>query len=251
MDLKLKNKVVFVTGSSKGIGKSIALKLLQEGCHIIINGRNEQKLKKTSKELQNCPYITGDITNEKDVKKMVKLIGKKWKKLDILVCNVGSGKSIPVGKEDVNEIREMFEINFYSSIKVIYELKRLLIKSKGNIVCISSIAGIESTDAPIGYTVAKAALNAYVTSASRDFAKKGVRINAIAPGNIMFKDSVWGEKISKNEEKVLQMIKSKVPMNRFGTVDEISNLVAFLSSICSSFTTGSIFTIDGGQTRSF
>lgn len=251
MELKLKNKVVFVTGSSSGIGKSIASKLLQEGCQVIINGRNEQKLKKASKELQNCSYIKGDVTKDNDVRKIARTLEKSHKKIDILVCNVGSGKSNPIGKEDTNELKKMLEFNFYSSIKIIYELKQLLIRSKGNIICISSIAGTEVTNAPIGYTVAKAALNAYVSSISRYFAEKDVRINVVAPGNIMFKDSVWEKKISENEKQVMRMLKTEVPMNRFGTVDEITNLVVFLSSECSSFTTGSIFVVDGGQTRTY
>ncbi len=251
MELKLKNKVVLVTGSSSGIGKDIALKFLQEGCHVILNGRNEQKLKRVSKSLQNCFYIKGDVTKDKDIEKIVKVCNKKYKKIDILVCNVGSGKSNPIGKENIDDLKNMLELNFYSSTKIIYKLKQTLIKSKANIVCISSIAGIEFTNAPIGYAVAKAALNAYVSSISKYFAENKVRINIVAPGNIIFENSVWKKKIAKNKKQVENMLKTEVPMKRFGTVGEVSNLVVFLSSECSSFTTGSVFTVDGGQTRTY
>lgn len=251
MDLKLKNKIVLITGSSSGIGRDIASKFLQEGCHVIINGRNEQKLRNASKALENCFYVKGDITDDKDIEKIVKICIKKYKKIDILICNVGSGRSKPIGKESINDIEKMLKINFYSSTKIIYKLKQTLIKSKASIICISSIAGIEFTTAPTGYTVAKAALNAYVSSISRYFAKKQVRINVVAPGNILFKGSVWEKKLLKDKKQVNKMLKTEVPMNRFGVVEEISNLVVFLSSKCSSFTTGSVITIDGGQTRTF
>jgi len=122
-------------------------------------------------------------------------------------------------------------------------------KTSGSVVCISSIAGIETTDAPIPYSIAKSALNSYVKNISKPFAKVGIRINAVAPGNILFKGSIWEKKLKKNKNKVLDMISTKVAMNRFGTPDEIAYAVSFLASPLSSFTTGNILVIDGGQTK--
>ena len=91
-----------------------------------------------------------------------------------------------------------------------------------SIVFISSIEVIETTDAPIAYSIAKSALNSYVKNTSKPLAKNGIRINAIAPGNILFKGSIWEKKLEKNKIRVHDMISKKVPMNRFGTPDEIA-----------------------------
>ena len=170
--------------------------------------------------------------------------------MDILVCNVGSGKAVPTGKETIRDWENMFSLNFYSSINLIKFAENELKKTKGSIICISSIAGVETTNAPITYSVAKSALNSYVKNTSKRLSKYNIRINAVAPGNIIFNGSTWETKMKNNPSKVKKMLKDNVSMNRFGTTNEISNLVTFLSSEMASFITGSIYVVDGGQTRS-
>lgn len=242
MKLNLKNKIALVTGSTKGIGLSIAKNLEDEGCIVIYNGR--RKFPKKSN------YLKADVTKINDCKKLISDIKKKYGKLDILVCNVGSGKSVPTGKETIKDWEKMFSLNFYSSINLIKFAENELKKTKGSITCISSIAGVETTNAPITYSVAKSALNSYVKNTSKRLSKYNIRINAVAPGNIIFNGSTWETKMRNNPSKVKKMLKDNVSMNRFGTTNEISNLVTFLSSEMASFITGSIYVVDGGQTRS-
>ena len=104
-------------------------------------------------------------------------------------------------------------------------------------------------DAPITYSSAKAALNAYIKGISRPFGKEGVRINAIAPGNIIFEGSSWSSKMTTNPQEVQTMLQNKVPLGRFGNVIEVSNLVKYLASPISAFATGAIWRIDGGQSH--
>ena len=252
MELELKNKVALITGSSKGIGKAIANSLKEEDCKIILNGRTNSTLKKTAKSMgENVDYFVADVTNKKSCIKLHDHILKKYGKLDILVCNVGDGISVSSGNETEKDWEKMLGINLISTTNMIQTFKKLLTKSNGSITCISSIAGIETIDAPVAYATAKSALNTYVKQMSRPLAKEKIRINAVVPGNIMFENSVWDKKLKKNPKKVKNFIKNHVPLKRFGKPEEIGNIVSFLSSNKSSFITGSIFIVDGGQTRSF
>jgi hypothetical protein len=123
-----------------------------------------------------------------------------------------------------------------------------LIASKGVIVCISSICGIEVVpNAPVTYSAAKAALHAYVKGTSRPLGKQGVRINAIAPGNILFDNSVWSQKLAENEKAVCDILKNDVSLGTLGEPSDVANLVAFLVSSQSKFASGGIWTLDGGQ----
>ena len=126
-----------------------------------------------------------------------------------------------------------------------------MVSKDGSIVCISSICGTENIGAPTGYQVAKAALNMYVASIAKYLYNYKVRINAVAPGNIFFKGSIWEKKIQENEEKIIDFLEKEVILNRFGTPEEISNFVVFLLSAYSSFSTGKTFIVDGGQTKGF
>ncbi len=250
MDLKIKNKIVLVTGSSRGIGKCIAAKLSEEGCKVVLNSRNKAELKKTSEEIPNSIYISGDVSKPIECKAIYKEILDTYGKLDSLICNVGSGKSVPQGQENKFEWVKSFDTNFYSATNIIEEMKDLLSKVEGTIVCISSICGTESINsAPITYSVAKSALNTYVSLISKPLAKKKIRINAVAPGNILFEGSTWENKINENPKEVKKMIKENVPLEKFGHPDDIANLVCYLISKYSNFCTGSIWKIDGGQTK--
>ena len=252
MDLELKGKNAIISGSSRGIGLAIAIALHKEGCNVIINGRNKKKLKESAKKIgSNTDYFVADVTKKSECEKLVKYTNKIFGNIDILVCNVGDGKSSKPGEEKDTEWQKMIDINLNSAINLINTSKKSLKKTSGSVVCISSIAGIEITDAPIPYSIAKSALNSYIKNNVKPFAKLGIRINGVAPGNILFKGSIWERKILKNKKRVYDMIASKVAMNRFGTPIEIANTVVFLSSQVSSFTTGNILVIDGGQTKSF
>jgi len=145
----------------------------------------------------------------------------------------------------------MFALNFFSTTNVMQAAEAALIATKGNIVCISSICGLEViAGAPVTYSAAKAALNAFVRGIARPLGKHGVRINAVAPGNVLFNGSVWSGKIVADRSSVEQMLEQNVALGRFGEPVDVARLVGYLASPLSEFVTGQIWAIDGGQTRS-
>tara|TARA_Y100000768_G_C23971807_1_gene680942 strand:+ start:239 stop:982 length:744 start_codon:yes stop_codon:yes gene_type:complete len=244
----VKKKNILITGSSRGIGLSIAEKLYKDEYNqIFINGRNKKKLENLKKKkLANCEIALGDINNSTVLKK----INKKIKRLDVLICNIGSGRSKITGKETKQDWEKSLSQNFYSSVNTIKVFEKKLIKSKGIIICISSICGMEFIKgAPITYSVSKAALNAFVRFYSKYLGTKGVRLNAIAPGNILFKGSTWEKKLQKNKRMTLNQIDQEVSLKRFGTAEDIANLVNYLIKDNSKFINGSIIVADGGQIR--
>ena len=251
MNLHLSNKVVLVTGASKGIGFSISRKFIEEGAKVIITGRNEEDLVSAVKKMGNSAYYyCVDHTDADSIRGLRALINKEFEQLDCIVCNVGSGKSVPPGSETIEEWVRVFDLNFFSATNVIETFKDAIITSKGNFICISSICGKETLEAPITYSVAKTALNNYVNNISKVLGKKGVRINVISPGNILFEGSVWQRKMNENANQTLEYIHEVVPLQKFGQAEDIANLAVFLASEKASFISGANFIIDGGQTKS-
>lgn len=251
MELDLENKVALITGSSGGIGYAIAKKLNENGCRIILNGRNSETLNKSIESLSGSIGFVADVTCPTQSQNLVRQCISTFGVLDVLVCNVGSGKSVAPGEETFEEWQKSFSKNLWSATNVIEASRDHLIKTKGAIVCISSICGHEFIPgAPITYSSAKAALNSYVRGSSRNLGQYGIRINAVSPGNILFKGSVWDTKLKSGDASVKKLLDQEVSLSRLGSPEEIANLVTYLVSPLSSFVTGSIFTIDGGQVRS-
>ena len=256
MNLDLKDNVVFVTGASRGIGFGIALGFAREGARIAVSGRDRGSLADAMKKIEDaggvaCTYA-GDMRDETEIRKCVEEVVDKWGGLDILVANLGTGKGQRGWDVDGSEWNEFLDINLVSGVKAAKVSVPHLMKSKsGSIIFISSIAGIENLGAPPAYEAGKAGVIAYSKYLARSLAEKNIRVNVVAPGNILFPGSTWDEKIKADKNAVQKMIEAEVPMNRFGCPEDIANAVLFLASEKAGFVTGSCLVVDGGQTRSF
>jgi 3-oxoacyl-[acyl-carrier protein] reductase len=250
MHLDLAGKVALVTGSSKGIGLSIAETLYAEGCRVALNARNSVDLSVRSAQLVGAIGIGGDVTEPDTARQVVDDVINAFGALDILVCNVGSGRSVPPGQEAYDEWQRVFALNLWSTTNCVEAARSALAASKGVVVCISSICGLEVIpEAPVTYSAAKAALHAYVRGIARPLGRQGVRINAVAPGNILFDGSVWGDRLAKDSATVEAMLQREVSLGSLGRSSDVASLVAYLVSPLSGFATGRIWTLDGGQTR--
>lgn len=258
MDLELHDQVAFIAGSSRGIGKAIARRFLQEGARVVISGRDEEALAKCEQEFAaefsaaRIMQVRGDLTQTQPIREALAQVHERWGRLDVLVANIGSGRGTLGWQVDAAEWTDIFETNFHGAVRLATEaLPQMLAAKRGSIVMISSIAGVESGPAPLPYNSAKSALIVYAKNLARQVAGAGVRVNTVAPGNIFFEGGSWAANLEARREAVLKHIADEVPMQRFGTPEEIADLVVFLCSPCASFITGACIVADGGQTRSF
>jgi 3-oxoacyl-[acyl-carrier protein] reductase len=258
MDLKLKGKVAFVAGSSGGIGKAIACEFLSEGCRVVITGRDagsvtgtvdELREWKGADEVMGCP---GDLSSGEVIEKILGDVHSKWTWVDCLVANVGSGSAKSGWQLSETDWTTVFDHNFSVSRRLVDAMVPQMIERRsGSIVFVSSIAGIESISAPLTYSAAKAALVNYSKNLSRMLGPYGVRVNCVAPGNILFPGGTWERKLTEEPERFRRYIEAEVPLRRFGTPEEIAALVAFISSERAAFITGACIVADGGQIHGY
>lgn len=250
MALDLSGKVALVTGSTRGIGLAIAQFLSDRGCNVALNGRSREHMATAAHLLPHAIQVLGDVSIPAEAQRAVNRVLSVTQKLDILVCNVGSGSSVAPGFESYDEWQRVFAKNLWSTTNSVEAAKDALVASKGVVVCTSSICGLEVVpNAPVTYSAAKAALHAYVRGIARPLGPQGVRINAIAAGNIMSEDSVWSRRLSEDADAVQRMLERDVSIGRLGLPNEVAELVGFLVSSRSKFATGSVWTLDGGQAR--
>ena len=249
MELELSGKKALVTGSSRGIGRAIAEAFQSEGCCVALNARDASNLEAVAKEI-GAVAVVGDVTSAENARRVVGEATALLGSLDILVCNVGSGSSVAPGNETFDEWQRVFSVNLWSATNIVEAARGVLADSGGVVVCISSICGLEViTGAPITYSAAKAALHAYVRGIARPLGAQGVRINAIALGNIVFEGSVWDRKMAEDATGVKQMLEREVALARLGTPQEVAELAVYLASPRARFATGGVWRLDGGQVR--
>jgi 3-oxoacyl-[acyl-carrier protein] reductase len=237
-----KAPVVLVTGSASGIGLEIARKFVIEGYSVIQNARKTPDKSK----VVGSDFFAADVTKKEECEALSKEILSKYKKIDILVCNVGSGTPLKTATSSRDTWEHFLSLNLFSTTNIIDTF--LPIMHAGKIVAISSICGSDLIiDAPIEYSVAKAALNHYVQLLALKYAKDGHMFNVITPGNVNFSGSRWSDKLKEDQVGTLNYINENVPLGNFIEPSEIANLTFYLTSSANKSMTGSIIPIDGGQ----
>ncbi|MBZ5723466.1 MAG: SDR family oxidoreductase [Acidobacteriia bacterium] len=255
MDLGLRDQVVFVAGSSRGIGKGIASVFLEEGARVVLTGRDTTALSSACAELSNgradrVMTFHGDLVEVATIQEAYRQVRMQWGDVHTLVCNIGSGTAANGWQITASDWDAAFAMNLWASIRLVEVFLPEMIEARhGNIIFISSITGLESLGAPLQYGAAKAALEHYSKDLSRRVARDGIRVNTVAPGNILFPGGSWQRKLDVDSAATLSMIAAEVPMGRFGRPEDIGAAVAFLASDRASFITGACIVADGGQTR--
>ncbi len=256
MDLGLRGKVVLIAGSSYGLGKAVAEGFLGEGANVVLTGRDRAQLEETESFLSttcgNSARIMsypGDLTKLDTIRACLNSVLEHLGRIDVLVANIGSGAGSRAWNIPEDDWDAMFEKNFDGARRITTEVLGAMVnQGGGSVVFVSSIAGVETIGAPIHYSVAKAALIAYAKNLSRKVAENNIRVNTVAPGNILFEKGTWDRKLKDDKDGVLAMLRATVPQNRFATPREISDFIVFVASERASFMTGSCIIVDGGQT---
>lgn len=242
----LKGKNAIITGSGRGIGKAIALKLASLGANVVINDIPQSAdADNTCEEIKALGVkslcIKGDVRNIDDVKKLIDTTVKELGSVDIFVNNAGvtrDGLMLRMTEEDWDLV---MDINLKGAFNCIKTVARPMMKSRGgSIINIASVVGVMGNAGQANYSASKAGLIGLTKTTAKEFSSRGIRCNAVAPG---FIQSAMTDQLSDDVKK---QYFDAIPLGKFGTVDNIADTVAFLASDMSSYITGQVICVDGG-----
>lgn len=249
MNKELKDRVVLVTGASRGIGRAISKDLASKGAHVFVNYPFEGELAEANNTVQLCEEAGGsaealefDVAKSDSVQNAIAQIKERKGRLDILVNNAGISRDGLVMRMKDEDWAFTLDVNLTGSFYTSRSAAKLLMKSPyGRIVNISSVVGLMGNAGQVPYSSSKAGLVGMTKSLARELASRGVTVNAIAPGFIET------DMTRALDEKVQEEHLKAIPLGRYGSVDEVSSLVNFLVSDSAAYITGQVIGLNGGM----
>lgn len=241
--------MALVTGATRGIGLAIAQALAREGARVSIVARTEADVKRLAQSIGGFG-VAADVMTDEGCERVVAETESQLGPVDLLINNFGARAGNTWSDTGPQEFEEAFAGNVGVSVRFTQRvLPGMLQRGWGRVVVISSVWGREWGGAP-AYNAAKAAENSMVKSLAREVAGKGVTVNAVAPGSIMWEGGGWYRRRQADPEGIAEFVRQEMPMGRFGSVEEVANVVAFVCSQQASLLTGACLNVDGGQSRS-
>lgn len=248
--MDFKDKVVLITGASSGIGAATAIYLANLGASLSLTGRNVENLKSVAKKCKGGPQpfvVAGDVTSESNIQNVLESTIKHYGRLDVLVNNAGIFETGSMEKSSLAQYDRVMNVNVRSVLHLTMLAVPHLVKSKGNIVNVSSINGLRSFANVLVYCMSKATLDQFTKCTALELAPKQVRVNSVNPGVIateIFSRSGMDE---AGVQAFLERAKETHPLQRHGQPEEVAAAIAFLASDLASNTTGVTLSVDGGR----
>lgn len=254
MDLRLAGKVALVTGSSRGIGRGIATRLVEEGADVVFCARGAEALEAAVAEAPGpgrAHGVVADVSTAEGSASVVDAAVSAFGRLDVVVNNVGGSGAGTFDGLDADDLETVLGKNLVPAVLVSRAALPVLRGQGGGVIAmIASIFGRELGGGP-GYNLAKAAEISLAKTMARDLAKDRIRVFSVAPGSVLFPGGSWERRQREDPEGIAAFVEREIPWGRFGTVDEVADVVAFLVSERASWVVGTSVVVDGGQSRAF
>ena len=244
--MNLTDKVAIVTGSGRGIGRAIALKLAEDGAAIVINDISNAA-EDVAAEIQaaggQSRAVIADISSADEVNRMVEATMEAFGRIDILVNNAGIARDQLLLRMSEEEWDSVLKIDLKSVFLCTKAVARPMMKQRwGRIISISSIVGLIGNPGQVNYAAAKAGIVGFTMSVAREMASRGITANAIAPG---FIDTEMTQKLTGQQRQELM---ANIPLGRLGSPEDVASVACFLASEDAGYITGQVLTVDGGMT---
>ncbi|MFA6316386.1 MAG: 3-oxoacyl-ACP reductase FabG [Elusimicrobiota bacterium] len=244
--MNVKDKVVMITGSARGIGKTAARMFLANGARVAVCDVNEAQLAECAKDLNpsgTLPLMTlaVDVSKRDSVDTAVAAVTAKWGRVDVLVNNAGITRDAMLAKMAESDFDKVIDVNLKGVFNCTQAvLPAMTAQGRGSIINTSSIVGVYGNVGQTNYAAAKAGMIGMTKTWAKELGRKGITVNAVAPGFTMT------EMLATVPEKILDSIKEKTPMKRLGAPEDIGNAYLFLASDAATFVTGQVLGVDGG-----